>query len=297
MTDQPAKISAETLEGGIVRIMLNSPKNGNSQDIQMIYELDEALMSAARDRSTRVIILGGEGKHFSAGHDLKAGDFESVGRDRPLTGVWGDANPGTIEGWYGWEREVYFDMCHRWRSIPVPMIAQVQGACIAGGLMLAWVCDIILAADNAFFQDPVVDIGIGGVEYFAHPFEMGSRQAKERLFTGDRWSAQEALSWGMINRVVPSEELAETTMEMARKIAAKPTVGVKFAKEAINSFADTQGFTAGLKQAFTLHHLAHAHNRLKYGRLIDPTGLHEAVRRSLPDGKLPRVPADTVDCD
>ncbi|WP_144097955.1 enoyl-CoA hydratase [Croceicoccus sediminis] len=297
MTDHPTKITVESLDDGIVRIMLNSPENGNSQDIQMIYELDDALMSAARDRDTRVIILGGNGKHFSAGHDLRAGDFDSVGKDRPLTSNWGDVNPGTIEGWYGWEREVYFDMCHRWRSLPIPLITQVQGACIAGGLMLTWASDIVVCAENCFFQDPVVDIGIGGVEYFAHPWEMGSRQAKEKLFTGERWSAQEALTWGMVNRVVPPDELADVTLELARKIAAKPSVGIKFAKEAINSFADAQGFTTGVKQAFTLHHLAHAHNRLKYGRLIDPNGVHEAVKRSLPGGKLPRIPADTVDCD
>ena len=93
-------------------------------------------------------------------------------------------------------------MCRRWREIPKPMIAMIQGACIAGGLMLAFVCDLIVATDDAFFADPVVRMGIPGVEYFAHPWVLGSRAAKEILFTGDRFTAQRAYEWGMVNRVV-----------------------------------------------------------------------------------------------
>lgn len=77
------------------------------------------------------------------------------------------------------ESEVYLGMCRRWRDLPKPTIAKVQGACIAGGLMLAWACDLIIAADNAFFRDPVVRMGIPGVEYFAHPWQMPARVAKE----------------------------------------------------------------------------------------------------------------------
>lgn len=297
MTDQTGKVTIETIEGGIARIMLNAPASGNAQDIGMIYALNDALMAAAHDPEVRVIILGGHGKHFSAGHDLKAGDFAAVGRDHPLTSTWGDVDPGTIEGWYGWEREVYFDMCNRWRAIAKPTIAQVQGACIAGGLMLAWACDLIVASDDAFFQDPVVNIGIAGVEYFAHVWEIGSRRAKEKLFTAERWSAEDALEWGMVNRVVPRASLDEETLGLARLIASKPSVGVKFTKEVVNACVDAQGFSNALKQAFSIHHLCHAHNRLKYGTLIDPNGVHESVKKSLPGGKLPKLPATTVEFD
>lgn len=285
------KIVSERLEGSVQRILLNTPLTGNSQDVAMLYEVDTALMTAAHDDSIRAIILGGVGKHFSAGHDLRSGPeaLNAVGRDHPLTSTWGDVGTDTIEGWYSWEHEMYLDMCQRWRKIAKPTIAQVQGACIGGGLMLAWICDLIVASEDAFFQDPVVNLGVCGVEYFAHVWEIGSRRAKEKLFTADRWTAKDALDWGMVNRVVPREALEETTLALAQQIASKPAFGIKLTKELVNSCVDASGQASGIDHAFALHQLCHAHNRLKYGTLIDPTGVPESVRRSLPDGKLPEL--------
>ena len=107
------------------------------------------------------------------------------------------------------EQELYLGMCRRWRELPKPTIAMVQGACIAGGLMLAWVCDLIVAADDAFFADPVVKMGIPGVEYFAHPLrDEPAPVAKEFLFLGERMTADaRATQIGMVNRVVPRDAL------------------------------------------------------------------------------------------
>ena len=140
------------------------------------------------------------------------------------------------------------------------MIAQVHGACIAGGLMLAWVCDLIIAADDAFFADPVVRMGIPGVEYFAHPWVMGPRQAKEFLFLGERISAARAYELGMINRVVPRERLAEEVTTVASKISAMPRLGLALTKKAVNQAEDAMGLQVGMDSVFGLHHLAHAHN-------------------------------------
>ena len=118
--------------------------------------------------------------------------------------------------------EVYLGMCRRWREIPKPAIAMVQGACIAGGLMLAWVCDLIVAADDAFFADPVVRMGIPGVEYFAHPWVLGPRFAKEILFTGGPVHRRARYELGMVSRVVPRAELEETTFALADPIAEMP---------------------------------------------------------------------------
>jgi enoyl-CoA hydratase len=156
--------------------------------------------------------------------------------------------------------EVYLGMCRRWREMPKPVIAMVQGACIAGGLMLAWVCDLIIAADDAFFADPVVRMGIPGVEYFAHPWVLGPRLAKEILFTGDRFGAQRAYEVGMVNRVVPRGELAGVTLAMAERIAAMPVFGLALAKRAVNQCEDLMGLRPGMDSVFGLHHLAHAHN-------------------------------------
>ncbi|BDH59381.1 hypothetical protein MTP03_43200 [Tsukamurella sp. PLM1] len=140
------------------------------------------------------------------------------------------------------------------------MIASVQGACIAGALMLAWSCDLIVASDDAFFSDPVVRMGIPGVEYFAHPWVMGPRAAKEFLFTGDRFSAQQAKEWGMVNRVVPRAELEEETLALAERIADMPSFGLALTKKAVNQCEDLMGMRAGMDSVFGLHHFAHAHN-------------------------------------
>jgi enoyl-CoA hydratase len=151
-------------------------------------------------------------------------------------------------------------MCRRWRELPKPTIAMVQGACIAGGLMLAWCCDLIVASDDAFFADPVVRMGIPGVEYFAHPWVMGPRFAKEFLFTGDRVGAERALALGMINRVVPRAELETETFALAEKIEAMPRLGLALTKKAVNQAEDLMGLRAGMDSVFGLHHAAHAHN-------------------------------------
>jgi enoyl-CoA hydratase len=158
------------------------------------------------------------------------------------------------------EQEVYLGMCRRWRELPKPMIAMVQGACIAGALMLAWSCDLIIASDDAFFVDPVVRMGIPGVEYFAHPWVMGPRFAKEFLFTGERFSAERALSLGMVNRVVPGDELETAALALAERIAEMPTLGLALTKMAVNQAEDLMGLRAGIDAAFGLHHAAHAHN-------------------------------------
>jgi enoyl-CoA hydratase len=269
----------ERLDCGVCRISLNRPEKGNAQNVAMTYAINDAMMEAARDSAIKVIILAGVGKHFSTGHDLKEKGFSGVGIDYPVTSTWSGIETESIEGWYGLEREVFLDMCRRWRAIAKPTIAQVQGACIGGGLMLAWVCDLIVAAENAVFQDPVVNFGVGGVEYIVHAWELGARQAKEMLFTADRWTAQDALNWGMVNRIVSLAELEEATFALACQIAAKPSFALKLVKEAINGSLDAQGQQLAIDRGFALHQLAHAHNRLKSGGLLDPTGVPDAIRR------------------
>jgi enoyl-CoA hydratase len=116
------------------------------------------------------------------------------------------------EDYYDWETRGYLEYAKRWRDIPKPTIAAVQGKCIAAGLMLCWPCDLIVAADNAQFSDPVGLLGIMGVEYRAHTWEFGARKAKEMLFTAGSVSAEEALRSGMVNHVVPLDELRAFTM-------------------------------------------------------------------------------------
>ena len=149
--------------------------------------------------------------------------------------------------------------------MPKPTIAMVQGACIAGGLMLAWVCDLIIASDDAYFADPVVRMGIPGVEYFAHVHELNARIAKEFLFLGERMPAARALQLGMLNRVVPRAELERETLDIAGRIAQMPRLGLQLSKQAVNNAEDLMGKRSSMDMAFGLHHFAHAHNELVSG--------------------------------
>jgi enoyl-CoA hydratase len=173
---------------------------------------------------------------------------------------WDHVGKDGADARYAREMEVYLGMCRRWREIPKPSIAMVQGACIAGGLMLAWVCDLIVAAEDAFFADPVVKMGIPGVEYFAHPWVLGPRFAREVLFTGARFGAERAYQVGMVSRVVPRAELEPATFSLAGQIAEMPRFGLALAKRAVNQCEDLMGLRPGMDSVFGLHHVAHAHN-------------------------------------
>lgn len=265
-----ANITYETSEpvvygvaDGIATLTMNRPQFSNAQNSQMTYALDDLFRRAVADDAVKVIVLAGTGKHFSAGHDIgtPGRDVAKTWPDRKT--MWYDhVNKPGAEYFYAREQEVYLGICRRWREIPKPTIAMVQGACIAGGLMLAWVCDLIIASDDAYFADPVVRMGIPGVEYFAHPYELNPRIAKEFLFTGDRISAQRAYQMGMLNRVVPRETLAEETYALAKKIATQPRLGLALTKQAVNHVEDLQGKRAAMDAVFHMHHFAHAQNDL-----------------------------------
>ena len=268
MTDHAASNGAGEAEvvryetrGKIAVITLNRPRYRNAQNSAMTYALDAAFTRAVNDDYVAVIVLAGAGDHFSAGHDIGTpGRDVDTSFERKAVLWWDHVSRQGADSRYAREMEVYLGMCRRWRELPKPTIAMVQGACIAGALMLAWVCDLIVASDDAFFADPVVRMGIPGVEYFAHPWVVGPRFAKEMLFTGDRFSAARAHELGMVNRVVPRAELAETTFALADRIAAMPPFGLALAKRAVNQCEDQMGMRNGMDGAFGLHHVAHAHN-------------------------------------
>jgi enoyl-CoA hydratase len=247
--------------GGCAIVTMNRPRYRNAQNSAMTYALDAALTRAVDDPEVRVIVLAGAGDHFSAGHDIGTPDRDADTEFPRRAAIWWDhTDRAGADRRYAREIEVYLGMCRRWREIPKPMIAMVQGACIAGGMMLAWVCDLIVAAEDAFFADPVLRMGIPGVEYFAHPWALGPRFAREVLFTGDRFSALRAYEIGMVHRVVPRADLEPAVIALAERVAAMPAFGLALAKRALNQCEDLMGMRAGMDAVFGLHHLAHAHN-------------------------------------
>lgn len=259
-TEQPVRYERRD---DLAIVSLDRPRFGNAQNAQLLYALDEAFARAAADEAVKAIVLRGEGRHFSSGHDIGTPgcDFGASWPDR--RSLWYD-HVGTAgaETNYVREQESYLGLCRRWRALPKPMIAAVQGACIAGGLMLAWVADMIVAADDAFFSDPVLAMGVPGVEYFAHVYEMHPRIAREFLYLGERMPAERAYQLGMVNRVVPRDALDDEAMAMATKAAKAPRFALALAKQAFNQLEDLAGKRAGMDAVFSLHHLAHAHNQL-----------------------------------
>tara|TARA_R110002072_G_scaffold12295_4_gene53583 strand:- start:17528 stop:18367 length:840 start_codon:yes stop_codon:yes gene_type:complete len=254
---------------GVARIVLDRADARNAQDKAMLYELNDAFDRAAQDNEVKVIVLAAEGPHFSSGHDLR--DGSTMDEFKPVSNWGGFDLPGS-EGYMAIEQEIYLGLCWRWRNLPKPTIAEVQGKVIAGGLMLVWVCDLIVAADDAAFSDPVVAFGVNGVEYFAHPWEVGVRKAKEMLFTGEAISAAEAMQLGMVNHVVPAIELKDRTRQMAEHIAKRPSMGLKLAKQSVNQMQDAQGLWTALQSAMSLQQLGHANNHQVHGMGIDPAG-------------------------
>ena len=257
-------ITYETLDDGrIARIMLARPEARNAQNRGMLVELHDAFLEAEADDEVRVVILGGMGPMFSAGHDMgsKASLAESTpGPDQhPSYAVNGGTRRGAeslmLQEWHH-----YFENTRRWRNLRKITIAQVHGDVYAAGLMLMWACDLIVAADDVTFADVVgTRLGMCGVEYFAHPWEFGPRKTKELMLTGDTLGVDEAHALGMVSKVFPEAELADRTLDFARRIAELPTMTALLVKESVNQTVDNMGFHNALNACFTLHELNHSH--------------------------------------
>ncbi len=270
------KVRYEAPATGVARIVLARPEMANAQDYDLLSQLNEAFDRAARDESVRVIILAADGNHFSAGHDLRAASKGAGGEDMDnISSIGTQCHFGApaAEGYMAKEAEMYVGLCWRWRNIAKPTIAQVQGKVIAGGLMLVWPMDLVVASEDATFSDPVVAFGVNGHEYFTHPFEVGARLAKDMLFTGRALSAQEAHAAGMVSRVVARDELESATLELASHIAKRPMFGLTLAKQSVNNALDAMGMYTALQSAFGLHHVGHSNNVRLYDSLVNPEGL------------------------
>jgi enoyl-CoA hydratase len=271
-------IEYETLDvhGRIARITLNRPRARNAQNRGLLVELGAAFDRAEADDAVRVVILRGAGPSFSAGHDLGTAEMaaeSAPGPDQHPTflcsgGTLGGAENRTRQEWH-----YYFQNTRRWRNLRKITIAQVHGNVLSAGLMLAWCCDLIVAAEGTVFADVVgTRLGMCGVEYFGHPWEFGPRKAKELLLTGDSLDAHEAYGLGMVSKVFPAEEIAERTVDFAARIARIPSMAALLIKESVNQTQDAMGFSSALDACFTLHQLNHAHwSEVSGGRVISGT--------------------------
>ena len=226
----------------VLRITTNRPHVLNAQSRVMLHELDAAFKRAADDKDVRVIIIAGAGKHFSAGHDLGSPEEMEDQKNHPV-------DPG-FAGEYARLSELFLEITLRWRDVPKPTIAQVQGYCIMGGLMLASSCDLIIASEDALFADRAIRWGGAHVQYFSMPWDLGPRKAKEYIFTGEFFTSVDAERMGLVNRVVKREALESETMALAKKIAVHDPFSLRMAKRSVNDMLDTQGQRQAIDIAF-----------------------------------------------
>jgi enoyl-CoA hydratase len=247
--------------GPVARIWLNRPERHNAQNEELIYALDDAFDVAANDPDVLVIVVAGRGKSFSSGHDLA----------RTIGGT-AEADIAelrkTTEGRLQHERNSYYDKCLKIRNCPKPTIAQVHGHCIAAGLMLAAMCDLIIAGESARFSNPVVRMGAVAAEVFVEPWELGVRKAKELLFLGEVLTADEAKQLGLVNRVYPDSELEREVDTIADRIASVPPMAMQLAKESFHATLDAMGQSSSWKSHFMIHQVGHATD--EYQQIISP---------------------------
>lgn len=260
---------------GVARITLARADKHNAQDRRMLYDIDAGFSRAVGDESVKVIVLAADGVNFSSGHDLT--DLEPLACFDTVTLAGSFTEPGG-HGWMSREEEIYLGLCWRWRNVPKPTIAQVQGKVIAGGLMLVWPCDIVIASEDATFADPVVAFGVNGHEYFTHVWELGHRLAREMLFRGHALTARQCEVRGMVNHVVARDDLEDYTLQIATEIAERPAIGLKLAKMAVNQSLDSQGQWNALQAAFTLHQFGHSYAETQFGLPVDPSGV-DVIRK------------------
>ena len=216
---------------GVARITMARPEYRNAQSVQLVEELDRAFSRARHDADVRAIVLGGEGTSFSAGHDLGSPEEKEEIEFRSTAGI-------RAVGERSWD--LYAELTMRWRDLPKPTIAAVQGHCIYAGWSLASAMDFVVAADDARFVPHLS-------EYFSLPWIIGTRRAKEVLMLNRALDASEALELGMVTEVVPVAELADRANRLAARIAANDPAMMRLIKGAVNGVEDTMGFQAAVR--------------------------------------------------
>ena len=241
--------------GKVARVILNRPECYNAQSRLMREEMDDAFTRAVADNEVRVIVLSGEGEHFSSGHDLGTTDEMDDRKDRGY--------PADGRGLYKYLRQINLENAIRWRNLPKPTIAMVQGYCIFGGWMIASAMDIIFAAENALFLP-------SHSQYFPIPWDIGPRKAKEFIFEHRFITAHEARTLNFVNRVFPREKLEEETIAYANRVAENDPFSVRSAKFSINHMMDTMGFTSELEAAFQTYFI-NRHGNWSEGERPEPT--------------------------
>ena len=277
MTNEHSEVTHEEvtyeLVGHVARISLNRPQYRNAQNRLLLEALDDAMERAEEDTEVRVIVVRGEGESFSAGHDLGTAEELADLEQRPYE--------EGLRGRYkrSWDRNVENTL--RWRNVSKPTIAAVHGHCIFGGWMIASAMDVIFAAEGAQFL-------ASNFQYFSVPWEIGGRKAKELLFEARFISGTEAHDLGLVNRVMPADQLEAEAMSYAERVAQNDPFQLRMTKLAVNQVQDSQGFSAHINAAHALFMLSSIGEGDPAAALPDRERTHRRpmVQRALDNQKL-----------
>ena len=249
-------------EDGVRTLTLNRPEKLNALSTPLVEALSAELSSAGDDPAVRVVVLAGAGRSFCAGYDL---DEESPGTDREMRSGLAHLLDRLLE---------VFDH-------PKPIVARVQGHCLAGGCDLMMMCDLVVAADDAVFGQPEIRFGSAIVAHVL-PWLVGARRAKELVLTGfERVDAPTAREIGLVNRVVPLADLESQTMALARQLAVVDPDVMSLTKRAINASWEEAGFRDALQRGVELGgdiETLRSPERVEFERIAAERGLKAAIR-------------------
>jgi len=252
--------------GKVARLILNRPRYFNAQSRLLLEEMDDAFARAEADNEVGVIVLSGEGKHFSSGHDL--GTPEEV-EDRKERGF-----PTDGHGNYLRLRKQLVESALRWRNLQKPTIAMVHGYCIFGGWMIASAMDVIFASEDALFLP-------SHSQYFPVPWDIGARKAKEILFEHRFITAREACTLNFVNRVYPKDKLEEETLAYAGRVAENDPFNLRTCKYSINHMMDAMGFTSEIEAAFQAYFINRHMGYSQPEQLVPPVKSIARVEQAL----------------
>jgi enoyl-CoA hydratase len=244
-------------------ITLNRPEKLNALSVELVRELRAAIERATEDDEAKVVVVTGAGRAFSAGFDMSEEAEARIDGAEPWRRLLEDDVRVTLELW----------------SLPKPSIAAVRGWCLAGGCELAMACDLIVAADDARFGEPEIRYGSGPVTLLM-PFLLGQKKTNELLFTGDAIDAREAERIGLVNRVVPGDELEDAVGELVRKIAPTPLPVLRLTKLALLRAYEAMGLRSAVLSNLDLSAILNAADtpeQRQFDEIVAAQGLKAAL--------------------
>src|SRR5947199_2768826 len=254
------------VDGRVGIVSLNRPDKLNAITGELKHRLIERFHEADRDSATSVVVLRAEGRSFCAGYDIAPNPARTERRGNALA----------------WHESLTDDVALEmtpW-DMKKPVIASVQGHCLGGGCELVMMCDLTIAAADALFGEPEIRFSNVGPALIM-PFIIGLKRARELLYFGDPIDAQTALQYGMVNRVVPRDELTSATLKFARRLALMSPEALAATKLAINRGADAAGFRNAIRAGLDVLAPLYAPRTeigMKFDEIREKEGLGAALR-------------------